>query len=137
MKKNAFTLLELLAVIVILAIIALITTPIILGVIEEAKKQALGSSAYGLIDSARNKLLFNDSFEEKTYTIENSSFVGEGLDIRGALPKSGSIKIDEIHRVAIAITDGKWCAKKDFDDNEIIITEDLGDCTLEPTLPPN
>ena len=39
-KKNAFTLIELLAVIVILAIIALIATPIILGIVEDAKKDA-------------------------------------------------------------------------------------------------
>ena len=38
MKKKGFTLVELLAVIVILAIIALITTPLILNVIENAKK---------------------------------------------------------------------------------------------------
>ena len=38
MNKKGFTLIELLAVIVILAIIALITAPIILGVIENAKK---------------------------------------------------------------------------------------------------
>ena len=40
MKRNTkgFTLVELLAVIVILAIIALIATPIILGVIEDARK---------------------------------------------------------------------------------------------------
>ena len=35
MKKKGFTLVELLAVIVILAIIAVIATPIILGVIEK------------------------------------------------------------------------------------------------------
>jgi len=40
MKKKGFTLIELLAVIVILAIIALIATPIILGVIDKAKRGA-------------------------------------------------------------------------------------------------
>ena len=38
--KKGFTLIELLAVIVILAIIALIATPIILGIINDAKKQS-------------------------------------------------------------------------------------------------
>ena len=38
MKKKGFTLIELLAVIVILAIISLIATPIILGIVEDAKK---------------------------------------------------------------------------------------------------
>lgn len=40
MKNKGFTLIELLAVIVILAIIALIATPIVLGIIEDARKSA-------------------------------------------------------------------------------------------------
>ena len=40
MNKKGFTLIELLAVIVILAIIALIATPIILGVIDNARKNS-------------------------------------------------------------------------------------------------
>ena len=40
MKNKGFTLIELLAVIVILAIIALIATPIILGIINDAKRQS-------------------------------------------------------------------------------------------------
>ena len=39
-RKNGFTLIELLAVIVILAIIALIATPIILGIVDNARKDA-------------------------------------------------------------------------------------------------
>ena len=38
-SKKGFTLIELLAVIVILAIIALIATPIILGIVEDARKE--------------------------------------------------------------------------------------------------
>ena len=40
MKKNAFTLIELLAVIVILAIIALIAVPIVINIIEDSKKSS-------------------------------------------------------------------------------------------------
>ena len=40
MKNKGFTLMELLAVIVILAIIALIATPIILGIIDDTKEDA-------------------------------------------------------------------------------------------------
>ena len=46
-NKKGFTLIELLAVIVILAIIALIATPIILNMINDAKKSAAVDSAYG------------------------------------------------------------------------------------------
>lgn len=43
--KKGFTLIELLAVIIILAIVALIATPIILNVVEDARKSAAKSEA--------------------------------------------------------------------------------------------
>ena len=58
MKQNnkGFTLIELLAVIVILAVIALIATPIIMGVIEDARKQADKDSAYGYIKAVEQTI---------------------------------------------------------------------------------
>ena len=50
-NKKGFTLIELLAIIVILAIIAVITVPIILNIIENAKKGAATNSAYGYKDA--------------------------------------------------------------------------------------
>jgi len=50
-RRNGFTLIELLAVIVILAIIAVIATPIIVGIIEDARKSAAADSAYGALDA--------------------------------------------------------------------------------------
>ena len=46
-KRNGFTLIELLAIIVILAIIAVITVPIILNIIETARKGAAKNSVTG------------------------------------------------------------------------------------------
>ena len=54
--KNGFTLIELLAVIVILAVIALIATPMIMGVIDEARKGAARSSAYAYIHAVENEI---------------------------------------------------------------------------------
>ncbi len=54
-RRNAFTLIELLAIIVILAIIAVITVPIILNIIDNSKKGAVADSAYGYKD-AINKM---------------------------------------------------------------------------------
>jgi type IV pilus assembly protein PilA len=53
-NTKGFTLIELLAVIVILAIIALIATPVIVGLIEDARKSAAANSAYGIYHSAEN-----------------------------------------------------------------------------------
>ena len=49
--KLGFTLIELLAVIVILAIIALIATPIILGIVEDARKDAFLRSVELLVST--------------------------------------------------------------------------------------
>ena len=51
LKRNAFTLIELLAIIVILAIIAVITVPIILNIIENSRKVAAADSALGYKDA--------------------------------------------------------------------------------------
>ena len=55
MKKNAFTLIELLAVIAILAIILVISIPRILDVIETSKKDSFKNSAQLIADSAEKK----------------------------------------------------------------------------------
>ena len=55
-RKNGFTLIELLAVIVILAVIALIATPLIMGVINNAKKGAAKDSAFGYMKAVELSL---------------------------------------------------------------------------------
>ena len=54
--KNGFTLIELLAVIVILAIIALIATPIILGIINDARKESQERSIELYASAAKNAI---------------------------------------------------------------------------------
>ena len=66
MKNKAFTLIELLAVIVILAIIALIATPIILGIIKDARENAKKRSAelvYTGVEYAYTQSLFKEGSE--------------------------------------------------------------------------
>ena len=68
-KRNAFTLIELLAVIVILAVILVISIPRILDVIETSKKDSIKSSARMIINSAEKKNMIdkvNGSTEEVT-----------------------------------------------------------------------
>ena len=72
MKKKGFTLIELLAVIVILAVIALISVPIILNVVEKARKGAFEDSAYGIIDAA--KLYYTEASLESSNINETFTF---------------------------------------------------------------
>ena len=79
MKKNGFTLIELLAVIVILAIIALIATPIILGIINDARKESQERSVELYASAVRNGIAAYQLREMKevaagTYTSETLPF---------------------------------------------------------------
>ena len=96
-NKKGFTLIELLAVIVILAIIALIAVPVIMNIIANARKSAFEDTAYGLISSGEMyyaQTLLNDGMtEEIEFVIENGEFKDNKLDVKGALPKSGKVKV--------------------------------------------
>ena len=73
-KKNAFTLIELLAVIVILAVILVIAIPRILDVIETSKKDSFKNAAQLIADSAEKKYTENEAFdEEEDITCESIS----------------------------------------------------------------
>ena len=63
-NKKGFTLIELLAVIVILAIIALIATPIVLNMINQARKSAARSSSLGFVDSIEYYAGFNQAQDD-------------------------------------------------------------------------
>ena len=97
MKRNkGFTLIELLAVIVILAIIALIATPIILNVINDARKSAAKDSAYGYIEAieTQNQLAILDS--EKYSKIESGDVtnLNSRVNVKGTKPTSGTVTIE-------------------------------------------
>ena len=79
MKKNAFTLIELLAVILILAIIALIATPAVLNVIEDSKKAAAESSARSIVSAA------------ETYYVKN---IMEGTTVSKIILEDNILKYD-------------------------------------------
>ena len=105
-KKNAFTLIELLAIIVILAIIAVITVPIILNIIENSRKGAATDSAYGYKDainkyyvqelSYNNQLKLNDTYTVTNGTLSGGDFGDEEITslpiaVSGTVPTSGSL----------------------------------------------
>ena len=114
MNKKGFTLIELLAVIVILAIILLIVMPIVLNVINDARKGAFQASAYGLMKTAENKCLSDlvqnyDGTAEIIFD-EGSIITGE-LDFSGKGPQTGRISVNSQCEIALAIHDGTWgCA---------------------------
>ena len=94
-KNKGFTLVELLAVIVILALIALIATPIILNVINDAKKQAAKDSAYGYMDAVEKYIVSSEledkSIKDRTYSVEELNNMG--VSVKGSTPDNGNIEI--------------------------------------------
>ena len=96
-KNKGFTLVELLAVIVILALIALIATPIILNVINDAKKQAAKDSAYGYMDAVEKYIVSSEledkSIQDGTYSVEELNSMG--VSVKGSTPDNGNIEIKE------------------------------------------
>ena len=119
--KNAFTLIELLAVIVILAIIALIATPIVIDIISDTKESALLRSAEFYLDgvefSVASAKLNNRTIKNGVYNIlENGNICLEygadskctdelKVEVNGEKPKVGSIKITngEIKEVSLML----------------------------------
>ena len=59
MKNKGFTLIELLAVIVVLAILAVIAVPMLLKVVDKAKRGAAQSSALGYVDAVEKAIILN------------------------------------------------------------------------------
>jgi prepilin-type N-terminal cleavage/methylation domain-containing protein len=138
MKKKGFTLIELLAVIVILAIIALIAMPLILNVIDEAKKGAFKNTAYGIVEAGQlvyAKDMLQGIEGEVTFTyvdgVETASVDGKKLDYKGTKPKNGTITLNSEGKIAIAIHDGKYCAQKGYEENVVTLTEKIqSECAL-------
>ncbi len=81
MNKKGFTLVELLAVIVILAIIALIATPIIMNVVDNARLEAAKRSVEGYAKAL-----------ESSYYIE--LMAGEDVDITKVTPDYSGAQVN-------------------------------------------
>ena len=103
-NKKGFTLIELLAVIVILAIIALIAIPIVLNMINNARKKAAESSAYGFVEAIE----YNNGFAE-TEQVGYTLITGNNLDVtninvklKGKKPSSGTVSINDSGKVTEA-----------------------------------
>ena len=131
MKRKGFTLIELLGVIVVLAVIAIITTPVILGVIEKSKKGALQSSGYGLVEAG---ILYHAEYQNSQtvrFDIKNNQIRTKEenkIDYKGSI-KDGTILINNQGEVTVCINDGKYAAYKNYKDNKIIIV-DQKTCTV-------
>ena len=134
-RKNGFTLIELLAVIVILAIISLIATPIILGIIEDTKKDAFLNSVLSLIHATDMDIVLKNYEEEYTYTVENGTVSNLDIPVKNIEGMSGSILYDAEGEEIYAIHNGVYCVKKMENMSKAEISEYVeGKCIIAPVL---
>ncbi len=128
MSKKAFTLIELLGVIIILGIIGVITVPIVLNIIERVNKESFKDSAYNLIKAGtlyyNEQDMLGNSLEEQEFILPNKE-----LKVKGTIPK-GYMLINEEGDIGIAIYNNKYCIKKGYTDSDIEIDENIKNCKL-------
>jgi len=129
--KKGFTLVEMLSVIIILGILSLIAIPTVNKIMKNAKISTFESSMVGLVNAGKlyyqSNTVLGQTMADKTFTFPDAS----GLEINGEAPKSGSMVVSSQGKIALAVSNGEYCAKKGYDETEISINEDIDNCVLK------
>ena len=127
MNKKAFTLIELLAVIVILAIIALIAVPIIINIITDAKVAAFKETANAFVRAG--KYYYNRQIDENESMFEFPKDKDK-IEIDDKTVTSGNMTITSDGDIMLAISDGTYCARKSYYESTITVDKDLDNCYI-------
>ncbi len=123
MKKNGFSLVEVLAALVILAVIAVMTRPLLAGNIASSRKKSFTVAVENLMTALKVEQA-DQEFIEKSYTFPLAS--DTDLDIKGETSNwKGFVKITLEGQVALRISNGSWCAKKSVGETEVRIVDTL------------
>ena len=137
MNKKAFTLIEMLAIIIVLAFIVLITVPVIQDIVNKSKYSAAVDSAYGY-KAAVDKQFISPTVEgdyelDGIYIVSGETISGEDLDptdihIKGDQPKTGYMRYKHnlLEVACLEINDYRVI----YSDNEFTATE-KGDCNVD------
>ena len=121
------------AVIVILAIIAVIATPIITGIIEDSKKESFKRSAEGVVEATKFDIADKMTDSGYTYTLSDGKIVNlnENVKISNSKGMNGSIKYNKDGEVSYAIYNDKWCVIKEG--NDVTLSNNIDKCVLVNT----
>ena len=118
--KKGLTLEELIAVIVILSIIALISTPAVLSVIEETKINNYRNSMYGLLRAVEEDHTASGVMTTEYIIVDG--VVEPDIDFTGDLSGSnGTITYDENEKTTLTIDNGTYCATKAPEKKQITV----------------
>jgi len=114
MKKRGYTLIELLATVIILAIIALIATPIILNMIDDVRRAANYQTVYGLIDGGKFYYAESTLDDSKKPALENLENIYDQIIVDGRKPEEGVLYVNQKGQVAISVIIDNRCYVKGF-----------------------
>lgn len=132
-NRKGFTLVELLAVIIILGIIMVIIIPKVTTTIKDSKQKTYESSARALEREAENFYLMKKSKQEQfsgcTYNFTTNTNTCDGYDFKGEKPTSGGIKISSDGKSAFGLKFDDYCYSKGYNDDEITAIK-TDDCSI-------
>ena len=117
-NKLGLTLVELLAVIVVLAILSLITIPVISNVIDNVRIKSLQNSAYGLIEASNLYYISKGNNTTVRFDKNDTKDTLKELSYKGVV-KIGTVIIDKKGKVTVCITDGKNSAYKNYNETKV------------------
>ena len=123
--KKGFTLVELLAVVIILGVLAAILIPKITNTLKDAELNTNMESARNLAKSAQLKYSNNEMIGDNTSININYS-TGENidyLDYQGTKPEKGKLHIKANGKIAMAVKFGDLCYLKAYNSDDITAIE--------------
>lgn len=121
MKNKGFSLIELLAVILILGLIALIAIPVVNNILNDIKYKSFEismDSVISIIDNMCQIDRINEVSSKKRYVFEDG-VVDNRIDSKGTMPKKGVVIVDESCNINAHLSNGTYAIKKSSDNEEI------------------
>ncbi|MEG2250541.1 MAG: prepilin-type N-terminal cleavage/methylation domain-containing protein, partial [Bacilli bacterium] len=121
MKKNAFTLIELLAVILILGIIALIAIPTITKILDESKMGAFSSSTTEIakiIEQECQVSIIKNTGMVTEYRFEDGKSI-PSIPVKGQLPDKGYAVVNKDCQVSFNLENNEYLSTKTYEEDRV------------------
>src|SRR5574344_853217 len=127
--KKGFTLVELLAVLVIIGVLALITTPIVRSTIQKAENSTNIRSAEKYAEAAT--ILMTEKSADGTFNNYVQKNILDDLDIDNKSVQSGFITYNNSKEISLGLVINNKCYVKSYTDSisDIKESDDIDDCT--------
>ncbi len=143
-NKKGFTLVELIAVIVLVGFIALIITPKITQVLQTQKMNIFEDSVEGIVKAVKEDTINNTGFNSTTganyraytydgtglyLTVAGNQSTETYIKISGGIDDGeGTVVVTKNSDVILAVYNGKYCATKNADDTNVTVEKFTGSC---------